>query len=57
MPLIIKENDYDKWLNDSLEKVEDLLKPFDANKMSSHTVSRAVNTPTNNSPEHILNSK
>ncbi|MDQ3635861.1 MAG: SOS response-associated peptidase [Aridibacter sp.] len=57
MPVIIKENDYEKWLNESVSNITDLLKPFDANKMTSNTVSKAVNTPTNNSPELILNSK
>ncbi len=57
MPVIIKQTDYEKWLNDSISSIADLLKPFDANKMTSHTVSKAVNTPTNNSSELILNSK
>jgi putative SOS response-associated peptidase YedK len=51
MPLIFKEN------NESTDKVSELLKPFDANKMISHTGSKAVNTPANNSPKLILNSK
>ncbi|MGI8542643.1 MAG: SOS response-associated peptidase [Aridibacter sp.] len=57
MPVIIKENDYEEWLNNNVDGINELLKPFEANKMTSHTVSKAVNMPTNNSPELILNSK
>jgi putative SOS response-associated peptidase YedK len=60
MPVIIGQKDYKNWLDEkenNPDKLKDFLKPFSADKMSSHTVSKAVNTPTNNSPELIVNSK
>lgn len=57
MPVIIEKKDYDRWLRADHTEVEELLKPFDAEKMASHAVSRAVNSPSNNSPELIRNSR
>ncbi len=62
MPVIIKQSDYENWLNN--EKFDKLnsdkfFEPFSANKMSSHEVSRNVNSPVNNTAELVqpLNSK
>lgn len=57
MPVIIAPVDYQKWLTAGSDDAADLLKPFPANKMTSHMVSKAVNSPTNNTPDLILNSK
>ena len=60
MPVIIKAENYDEWLDPKIkdaERLEKLLKPYPAAEMDSHTVSRAVNSPTADSPELILNSK
>lgn len=60
MPVIIGENNYEKWLDEKINEpneLQDFLKPFSAEEMDSHIVGKAVNTPTNNSPELILNSK
>jgi putative SOS response-associated peptidase YedK len=60
MPVILKAEDYDEWLDPkeaNKERLQKLLAPYPAKEMSSHSVSRAVNSPTVDSPELILNSK
>lgn len=60
MPVIVKATNYDEWLDPKIkdtEKLEKLLAPYPANEMDSHTVSKAVNSPTADSPELIINSK
>ncbi len=60
MPVILKTGDYDRWLDaketDSTE-FQKILSPYPASEMASHAVSRAVNSPTADSSELILNSK
>lgn len=60
MPVILKANDYEQWLDaketDSA-RLANLLVPFPAEEMDSHPVSRAVNSPSADSPELIVNSK
>jgi putative SOS response-associated peptidase YedK len=56
MPVILKPDDYDRWLDEKFkdtEKLQDLLVPFPAEEMVSHAVSKAVNAPTYDSPELI----
>jgi putative SOS response-associated peptidase YedK len=62
MPVILKAEDYDRWLDEkekNTERLQGLLAPYPADAMASHAVGSAVNTPTYNSPELIeqLNSK
>ena len=60
MPVILKSGDYDRWLDTKetdTEKLKTLLVPYPAAEMSSHAVSRAVNSPTADAPELILNSQ
>lgn len=60
MPVILKSNSYEKWLDTKIKdtsKLQNLLVPYPADEMSSHTVSRAVNSPSEDSAELILNSK
>lgn len=60
MPAIVKAENYNEWLNPEIkgvEQLEKMLAPYPANEMNSHMVSRAINSPTNDSPELILNSK
>jgi len=60
MPVIVKAANYDEWLDPKIkdtERLEKLLAPYPANEMDSHTVSTAVNSPTANSAELIINSK
>ena len=60
MPVIIKAENYEEWVDTKIkdtEKLKKFLMPYPANEMDSHTVSRAVNSPTANSPELIINSK
>ena len=60
MPVIIKAENYDEWLDPKIkdtERLEKLLAPYPANEMDSHTVSRAVNSPSEDSPQLIINSK
>ncbi len=60
MPVIIKAENYDEWLDPKVkdnEQFEKLLAPYPANEMDSHPVSKAVNSPNEDSPELIINSK
>jgi putative SOS response-associated peptidase YedK len=60
MPVILKTEDYDLWLDEkekNTDRLQNLLVPFPASEMASHAVSKAVNSPTYNSPELIINSK
>ena len=59
MPVILKAGDYDEWLDpkeSNTDKLQKLLAPYPAKEMDSHAVSRAVNSPTLDSPELIFNS-
>jgi putative SOS response-associated peptidase YedK len=56
MPVIIKPDDYEFWLDAKVkdaEQLEKLLAPYPAKEMESHTVSRQVNNPDFDSPELI----
>lgn len=56
MPVIIKPEDYEMWLDTKVkdtDKLEKLLAPYPAEKMQSHAVSRQVNSPAFDSPELI----
>lgn len=60
MPVILKPEDYDEWLDETeknTERLQKLLVPFPASKMASHPVSKAVNSPTYDGPELIKNSE
>jgi putative SOS response-associated peptidase YedK len=50
MPVILNKQDYDKWLK--LDEYE-LLKPFSAEYMLCHSVSKKVNSPVNDGAELI----
>lgn len=61
MPVIVNSNDYDLWLNPTVEKPE-LLQPLlhscDSNQLEAYPVSSVVNNPRNDILECIkLNSK
>jgi len=50
MPVILKKDDYDLWLDPgmtSVEAIADLLKPFDANLMRSYAVTTRINHVAN----------
>lgn len=56
MPVILKSEDYELWLDDKVKdaaQLEKLLKPFPADEMTAHAVSRQVNSPTFDAPELI----
>jgi putative SOS response-associated peptidase YedK len=55
MPVIIPERDYDSWLQsgDPERPPIDLLRPFDADKMTAWKVDKAVGNAKNDSPELI----
>lgn len=60
MPVILKSKDYGEWLDvneNGTAKLEKLLAPFPAQEMDSYKVSRDVNSPANDSPNLIENSK
>ena len=56
MPVILDPKDYDLWLDPAVQKSEPLqhlLRPYQAEAMTSYPVSTKVNNPVNNSPECI----
>jgi putative SOS response-associated peptidase YedK len=60
MPVILKAENYDQWLDEKdkdTERLQKLLVPFPASEMASHAVSKAVNSPSYDSPDLIINSK
>jgi putative SOS response-associated peptidase YedK len=60
MPVILEAENYDEWLdpkNVDTERLKRFLAPYPAAEMSSHPVSRAVNSPSADAPELIVNSR
>lgn len=56
MPVILKADDYEEWLDEDLKdtmKLGKLLVPYSAKEMESYPVSKAVNLPDNDSEELI----
>jgi putative SOS response-associated peptidase YedK len=55
MPVIIPERDYDRWLDvsDTQRLPIDLLRPYEADKMTAWKVDKAVGNVKNDSPELI----
>ncbi len=56
MPVIIRKEDEDKWLDNGEQDKEALLallKPYSSDDMEYYAVSKVVNSPANNSPECI----
>jgi putative SOS response-associated peptidase YedK len=54
MPVIIPERDYDRWLKADPERPPiDLLRPFEADKMTAWKVDKAVGNVKNDGPELI----
>jgi putative SOS response-associated peptidase YedK len=54
MPVILKEEDEQNWLNPDLVEIEEIkkfLNPYPENGMISYRVSKDINRPSNNSPE------
>ena len=54
MPVIIPERDYDRWLKADPDRLPiDLLRPYDADKMTAWKVDKAVGNVKNDRPELI----
>lgn len=56
MPVILDPKDYDLWLDPAVqntESLQQLLRPYQPEAMTSYAVSTKVNNPTNNTPECI----
>jgi putative SOS response-associated peptidase YedK len=54
MPVILARDDEEKWLDcagNSFDKVQALLKPFPADLMAAHEVSKRVNNPKYDAPD------
>jgi len=57
MPAMLDEQGMHRWLarpDDHAAPPIDVLKPFDAAKMTAHPVSRAVNSPGTDTPTLIV---
>ncbi len=60
MPVIIKPDDRNRWLDPDEQnpnKLTPLLTPYPSAKMDAWEVSKAVNSPSNNSPQLIDSKK
>jgi putative SOS response-associated peptidase YedK len=56
MPVILKSNDYDQWLDEKEKdtgRLQSLLMPYFASEMTSHAVSKSVNYPDADSADLI----
>jgi putative SOS response-associated peptidase YedK len=56
MPVILRKDSYDEWLDvkgKDIDRLQKFLTPYSAKEMSSYAVSRSVNIPDTNSPELI----
>jgi putative SOS response-associated peptidase YedK len=54
MPIIVPEHNYDSWLKPDAERPPiDLLRPYDADKMTAWKVDKAVGNVKNDRPELI----
>lgn len=56
MPVILRPEDEDMWLDRTIQEPEflqQLLKPYEADRMEAYQVSTTVNSPKNDSPECI----
>ena len=54
MPVILHEDDYDRWLdpqNKQFEELQSLLVPYPAAEMRTYPVSKLVNSPKNDVPD------
>jgi putative SOS response-associated peptidase YedK len=57
MPVMLNAKTAALWLDpevDDAQVLQDLLRPYPAEEMAFHEVSKAVNNPRNNRPELIL---
>jgi putative SOS response-associated peptidase YedK len=55
MPVIIPQKDYDRWLRGDPDRPPlDLLRPFDAEKMTAWRVSKDVGNVKNDSPDLLM---
>lgn len=57
MPVILKPEDYETWLDPGLddpEPLENLLVPFPGEKMTALPISRRINNPRNEGPESVV---
>lgn len=56
MPQILDENQYDEWINpenQDRDKLLEMLKPIESDKMQAYEVDKMVNSPRNNNAECI----
>ncbi len=56
MPVILKPESYDEWLDakeKNTDRLQKLLVPYSAEQMNSHPVSKDVNVPDSNSDRLI----
>ena len=53
MPVILKREDQDNWLNGSADDARSVLAQYDPGLMLAHEVTTRVNTPKNNDPSLI----
>ncbi len=48
MPAILRRDDWNAWLQGSMEEAKAVLQPYPAARMSAYEVSTRVNSPKNN---------
>lgn len=53
MPVIVETDDYDLWLDRTVRErgpLEEVMRPYDGDRLVHHPVSRRVNSPANDGP-------
>ncbi|MBD1843316.1 SOS response-associated peptidase [Cyanobacteria bacterium FACHB-63] len=53
MPVILSEDEYDRWLDPSFKSAQSLLHPYASADMRSYPVPLTVNSPTHDAPDCI----
>jgi putative SOS response-associated peptidase YedK len=53
MPVIVEPQDFDRWLGDDSDQLQELLRPCPDSLLDTYPVSTAVNKPANNNSELI----
>jgi putative SOS response-associated peptidase YedK len=53
MPVILSQDEYDRWLDPDFKSAQSLLHPYSSDKMLSYPVSTSVNSPSHDAPDCI----
>jgi len=57
MPVVLADEDYDRWLdpkNENVEELQQLIRPYPAEEMTAFPISPFVNSVKNQGPDCIV---